>query len=86
MTVELSVAKRTLEHELAALQKMGVLVRESNTSAGHWVIFRNVAKIGISLAFNFMRKKARFVIIPSNGSTHKYKLLSSRNTWKIYLQ
>ena len=38
MTVALSVAKRTLERELAALQKMGVLVREGNTSAGHWVI------------------------------------------------
>ena len=38
MAVMLSVAKRTLERELAALQKMGVLVREGNTSAGHWVI------------------------------------------------
>ncbi|MGM9760636.1 MAG: ATP-binding protein [Parabacteroides sp.] len=38
MAVALSVAKRTLERELAALQKMGVLVREGNTSAGHWVI------------------------------------------------
>ena len=38
MAVALSVAKRTLERELAALQKMGILVREGNTSAGHWVI------------------------------------------------
>lgn len=38
MAVALSVAKRTLERELAVLQKMGVLVREGNTSAGHWVI------------------------------------------------
>lgn len=38
MSVALSVAKRTLERELAALQKMGVLAREGNTSAGHWVI------------------------------------------------
>ena len=34
----LAVAKRTLERELANLQKMGVLVREGNTSAGHWVL------------------------------------------------
>lgn len=38
MVVALSVAKRTLERELAALQKMGILVREGNTSAGHWVV------------------------------------------------
>ena len=38
MAVTLAVAKRTLERELAALQKIGVLIREGNTSAGHWVI------------------------------------------------
>ncbi len=38
MAVVLAVAKRTLERDLAAMQKMGVLVREGNTSAGHWVI------------------------------------------------
>ena len=40
MAVALSIAKRTLERELAALQKTGVLVREGNTSAGHWVIIK----------------------------------------------
>lgn len=40
MAVELSIAKRTLERELAALQKTGVLVREGNTSAGHWVFIK----------------------------------------------
>lgn len=38
MASALSIAKRTLERELSALQKMGVLLREGNTSAGHWVI------------------------------------------------
>lgn len=32
------VVKRTIERNLAAMQKMGVLIREGNTSAGHWVI------------------------------------------------
>ena len=40
MAAELSIAKRTLERELAALQKTGVLVREGNTSAGHWVFIK----------------------------------------------
>lgn len=40
MAVALSIAKRTLERELATLQKTGVLVREGNTSAGHWVIIK----------------------------------------------
>ena len=31
-------AKRTLERDLTAMQKMGVLIREGNTSAGHWVL------------------------------------------------
>lgn len=34
----MSVAKRTLERDLAAMQKMGVLIREGNTSAGRWVL------------------------------------------------
>lgn len=38
MASALSIAKRTLERELSALQKMGVLLREGNTSAGYWVI------------------------------------------------
>ena len=40
MAVVLAVAKRTLERDLAAMQKMGVLVREGNTSAGHWIIIQ----------------------------------------------
>ena len=35
---EMSVVKRTVERDLSAMQKMGVLVREGNTSAGHWVL------------------------------------------------
>ena len=37
MSVVLSVVKRTVERDLADLQKKGVLVREGNTSAGHWI-------------------------------------------------
>ena len=38
MSVVLSVVKRTVERDLAAMQKMGILIREGNTSAGHWII------------------------------------------------
>ena len=38
MSVVLSVASRTIWRDLAALQKMGVLLREGNTSAGRWVL------------------------------------------------
>ena len=38
MAVVLSVAPRTIWRDLAALQKMGALLREGNTSAGHWVL------------------------------------------------
>lgn len=38
MSVVLSVVKRTIERDLADLQKKGILIREGNTSAGHWVI------------------------------------------------
>lgn len=38
MSVVLSVVKRTVERDLSALQKKGVLIREGNTSAGHWVV------------------------------------------------
>ncbi|MBR3480577.1 MAG: DeoR family transcriptional regulator [Prevotella sp.] len=41
MSVVLSVVKRTVERDLSAMQKMGVLVREGNTSAGHWVLLIN---------------------------------------------
>ena len=42
MSVVLSVVKRTIERDLAALQKMGVLIREGNTSAGHWVLLKDI--------------------------------------------
>ena len=35
---EMSLAERTIKRDVAAMQKMGVLVREVNTSAGHWVV------------------------------------------------
>lgn len=38
MSVVLSVVKRTVERDLADMQKKGVLVREGNTSAGRWII------------------------------------------------
>lgn len=38
MSVVLSVVHRTIQRDLADLQKKGVLIREGNTSAGHWVI------------------------------------------------
>lgn len=40
MSVVLSVVKRTIERDLATLHKNGILVREGNTSAGHWVIIK----------------------------------------------
>ena len=38
MSLVLSLVERTIKRDLAAMQKKGVLVREGNTSAGHWVI------------------------------------------------
>ena len=38
MSVVLSVVKRTIERDLATMQKKGVLIREGNTSAGRWVL------------------------------------------------
>lgn len=38
MSVVLSVALRTIRRDLATMQKMGVLLREGNTSAGRWVL------------------------------------------------
>jgi len=35
--VSLSVDSRTVQRDLADLQKKGVLIREGNTSAGHWI-------------------------------------------------
>ena len=40
MSVVLAVVHRTIQRDLAAMQKMGVLIREGNTSAGHWVIIQ----------------------------------------------
>lgn len=42
MSVVLSVVHRTIQRDLAALQKMGVLVREGNTSAGRWVLLADI--------------------------------------------
>ena len=38
MSVVLSVVHRTVQRDLSAMQKIGVLLREGNTSAGHWVV------------------------------------------------
>lgn len=38
MAAVLAVVKRTIQRDLSAMQKMGILIREGNTSAGHWVI------------------------------------------------
>lgn len=40
MSLVLSLVERTIKRDLAAMQKMGILVREGNTSAGHWVIIQ----------------------------------------------
>ena len=37
---EMSVVHRTIQRDLATMQKKGVLIREGNTSAGHWVIIQ----------------------------------------------
>ena len=37
MSLVLSVVHRTIQRDLSAMQKMGILIREGNTSAGHWV-------------------------------------------------
>lgn len=38
MSLVLSLTERTIKRDIATMQKIGVLVREGNTSAGHWVI------------------------------------------------
>ena len=40
MAVVLAVAKRTLERNLADLQKKGILSRTGNTSAGRWILLK----------------------------------------------
>lgn len=37
---EMSLAERTIKRDVAAMQKMGLLVHEGNTSAGHWVVIK----------------------------------------------
>ena len=41
MAVALAVAKRTLERNLADLQKKGILSRTGNTSAGRWMLLKD---------------------------------------------
>ena len=42
MSVVLSVVHRTIQRDLAALQKAGIIIREGNTSAGHWVLLKKI--------------------------------------------
>jgi len=42
MSVVLSVVHRTIQRDLAYMQKSGILVREGNTSAGHWVLLKQI--------------------------------------------
>ena len=39
----MSVIQRTIERDLAAMQKMVVLISEGNTSAGHWVVIQKLS-------------------------------------------
>lgn len=38
MSPVLSVVTKTIKRDLVDIQKKGVLLREGNTSAGHWVL------------------------------------------------
>ena len=38
MSLVLSLVERTIKRDLADMQKKGVLIREGNTNAGHWVL------------------------------------------------
>ena len=42
MSQVLSVTLRTIRRDLAYMQKNGILVREGNTSAGHWVLLKQI--------------------------------------------
>jgi ATP-dependent DNA helicase RecG len=44
MSVVLSVVPRTIWRDLSDMQKKGVLIREGNTSAGHWVLLIDKAE------------------------------------------
>ena len=41
MSILLSVVPKTVKRDLAAMQKMGVIIREGNAKAGHWVLLIN---------------------------------------------
>ena len=41
MSETLSVSQRTIERDLSALQKIGVLKREGKDNDGMWVIVKN---------------------------------------------
>lgn len=45
MSVVLSVVHRTIQRDLAALQKAGIIIREGNTSAGHWVLLKQIQSL-----------------------------------------
>lgn len=45
MSLVLSLVERTIKRDLAAMQKKGVLIREGNTSAGHWIVVQGVASV-----------------------------------------
>ena len=42
MSVVLSVVHRNIQRDFAALQKAGIIIREGNTSAGHWVLLKQI--------------------------------------------
>jgi ATP-dependent DNA helicase RecG len=44
MSLVLSLVERTVKRDLADMQKKGVLIREGNTSAGHWVLLIDKAE------------------------------------------
>ena len=45
MSLVLSLVERTVKRDLAALQKMGLLIREGNTSAGRWVLLKETNRL-----------------------------------------
>ena len=45
MSQVMSVVPRTVQRQLAALQKQGIVIREGNTSAKKWIVSGNVSDI-----------------------------------------
>jgi ATP-dependent DNA helicase RecG len=45
MSQVMSVVPRTVQRQLAALQKQGIIIREGNTSAKKWIVSDNVSDI-----------------------------------------